>query len=153
MNDKAINFLRDSLVHHRDLKNALDQKASFLLALSGVIFSLSVGRLEKMQFLVLAAGSFITVILAIFVVFLPFRGKIKEKFGLMCWWGFSNKNFNQYKDELNRVFNSDEEISTEYMKEIWNLTNYSLKPKTKILKWASFILVVALLLAFILFFV
>ena len=153
MNENAINFLRDSLVHHRDLKNALDHKASFLVGISGVIFTLSVGHLEKMQFLILAIGSFLTVLLAILVIFLPFRRKIKEKFGLMCWWGFSDKSFNQYKDELNKIFNSNEEISLEYMKEIWNLTNYSLNPKTKLLKCASSILILSLLSAFILFFI
>jgi hypothetical protein len=152
MEQNSINFLRDSLIHHRDIKNALDQKASFLVAVSGVIFGLSVGRLQEAQFLVLAISSFFTVLLSVLIIRLPFRGITKEEFGLMCWW-FSDKSLDQYKDELNEIFTSDEKISQEYIKEIWNLANYSLKPKGKLLKWASSILVLGLLGGFILFFI
>jgi len=85
MGQNSINFLRDSLIHHRDIKNALDQKASFLVAVSGVIFGLSVGRLQEIQFLVLALSSFFSVLLSVLVIRLPFRGITKEKLGLMCW--------------------------------------------------------------------
>lgn len=152
MEQNSINFLRDSLIHHRDIKNALDQKASFLVAVSGVIFGLSAGRLQEIQFLVLAISSFFTILLSVLIIRLPFRGIKREELGLMCWW-FSDKSFDQYKDELNEVFASDEKISQEYMKEIWNLANYSLKPKSKLLKWASSVLVSGLLGAFILFFI
>jgi hypothetical protein len=153
MNQNSIIFLRDSLNHHYNLRAALDQKASFLVGVSAIIFGLSIARLDKLNFLVLAICSFITVFLTILVVFLPFRGKLKEKLSLMCWWGFSNKNLNQYKDGLNNVFASDEKIAEEYSREIWNLVNYSLKPKTLILKWASFILILGLFSGFALFFV
>lgn len=153
MEQKSIKFLQDSLIHHRSLKNSLDQKASFLVGVSGIIFGLSVGRLQEAQFLLLAISSFLTVFLSVLVTFLPFRGKLKEKFGLMCWWGFSDKSFDQYKDLLNKTLDSDEKIAQEYMKEIWSLVNYSIKPKTKFLKWASLILILGLLGGFILFFI
>jgi len=153
MGQNSINFLRDSLTHHRDLKNSLDRKASFLLGISGVIFTLSVARLQEIQFLVLAISSFLTAFLSILVICSPFRGGVRKKFGLMCWWGFSNKSFEQYKKGLNEVFTSEEKILQEYMKEIWNLTNYSLKPKTKLLNLASIILISGFLIGFILFFI
>lgn len=154
MEKNSINFLRDSLTHHRDLKNALDHKASFLLGISGVIFGLSVGHLCELQFLIIAISSFFTALLSVFVICLPFRhSKVKRKFGLMCWWGFLNKNFDQYKDDLNKVFISEEEIAQEYMKEIWNLANYSLKPKNKLLRLSSIILILGLLGGFVLFFI
>ena len=152
MEQNSINFLRDSLAHHRDTKNSLDQKASFLVAVSGIIFGLSVGRLQEVQFLVLAISSFFTIFLSILIIRLPFRGITKEKIGLMFWW-FLDKSFDQYKRELDEVFTSDEKISQEYIKEIWNLANYSLKPKSRLLKWASFILVFGLLGGFVLFFI
>lgn len=152
MNQNSINFLRDSLIHHRDLKNAIDRKASFLLGISGVIFTLSIAQLQEIQFLVLAISSFLAAFLSILVICSPFRGGVRKKFGLMCWWGFSNKNFEEYRDELNRIFSSEERISQEYMKEIWNLVNYSLKPKTKLLNRASLILIFGFLIGFILFF-
>ncbi len=153
MEQKSFEFLRDSLIHHRSLKNSLDQKASFLVGVSGIIFGLSVGHLDEIHFLVLAVTSFVAVFLSILVTFLPFRGKSKGKFGLMCWWGFSDKSFDEYEKGLNEVFSSDEKIAQEYMKEIWILANYSLKPKTKLLKWASLILILGLLGGFVLFFV
>lgn len=152
MEKNAIIFLRDSLTHHRDIKNALDQKASILLALSGVIFALSVGRLAEPQFLVLAISSFLSALLSVLLIRLPFRGIQKEEIGLMCWW-FSDKSFEQYQEELKDAFTSDEKIYQEYMKEIWNLANYSLKPKGNLLKWATVILVLGLLGGFILFFI
>ena len=152
MQQDSINFLRDSLTHHRELKKSLDQKASFLSALAGVIFTISIGRLDEVQYLVLAVSSFLSALLSILVVFLPFRGKVKDR-GLMCWWGFADKNIDQYKDQLNKVLFADKEVPEEYIKEIWSLANNSLKPKTKLLKWASLILIFGFLAGFVLFFV
>lgn len=153
MQQESIHFLRDSLIHHRDLRNALDQKASLLLGLAGVIFALSVSHLPETPFLVLAVSSLLTVFLTIFVVFLPFRSKKGVKPGSMCWWGFIGGGFDQYREEIDRILDSEKEISKEYIKEIWNLANYSIKPKVKILKWASSIQLIGFLLGFVLFFV
>lgn len=153
MNENSIVFLRDSLTHHYGIRNALDQKAAFLVGISGVIFSLSVGRLNELNFLVLAIGSFISALISVSVVILPFRGKFKERLGLMCWWGFSDKNFKEYQEGLKKVFVSDEQIAQEYMIEIWNLANYSIKPKNMLLKWSALVLVLGLFAGFILFFV
>lgn len=153
MEQNSINFLRDSLIHHHDVRNSLDRKASFVLAIAGVVFAFSIVQLEKVQYFIIAVTSFITIILSVLILCLPYRGKIKGKFGLMCWWGFSGKSFEQYSDELNKVFVSDERIIEEYKKEIWNLANHSLKPKSELLKWASYILVVGLFVGFVLFFV
>lgn len=153
MDQNSINFLRDSLLHNRDIRNGLDQKASIILGLSGVIFTLSIGSLEKLQFLVLAITSFFAALLSIFAIFLPFRRQTKNRFSLICWLGFLFKNFDDYKREVYSAFESEEKTSQEYMKEIWSLANYSLKPKTKLLKWASSILTLGLLMAFVLFFV
>lgn len=152
MDSNAINFLRDSLNHHYNVRNALDSKASFLLAISGVIFGLSVIRLEEIQFVVITITSFLTILLAIFTVFLPYRGKMKEKWGMMCWWGFLNKSLEEYKAETDRVLSSEEGIKNEYQREIWLLAQSSLKPKTALLKAASSVLLVGLLAGFILFF-
>lgn len=153
MEQNSLNFLRDSFVHHRSLRSSLDQKSSFLVGVSGIIFGLSVGHLDKIHFLVLAIISFLTVLLSISATFLPFRKNIKQKFGSMCWMGFSDKSFDEYKEELNKVFASDEKIAHEYMQEIYSLANYSIKLKIKLLKWASMILILGLLAGFILFFV
>ena len=153
MNPNSINFLRDSLSHHYSLRSALDQKASFLVGIAALIFGFSMTKLDELNFLILAICSFITLLLSAMAVFLIFRGKRKERISLMCWWNFSKKEYDQYKCELNDVFESDEKIAEEYARDIWNLANYSIKPKALILKWASFILVFGLLAGFVLFFV
>jgi len=152
MSQNILNFLQDSLKHHRDLTVALDRKASFLIALSGVIFGLSVSRLDQLQFIVIAACSLISVLLLVMIIRLPFRGKIEQKFSLLCWWGFKNKKFEEYSDEIDQLADSKSGIIKEYKKEIWNLAEHSLKPKNTLLKWASLILSVGLLAGFIIFF-
>jgi len=153
MDQNSINFLRDSFNHHRDLTDDLDRKASFFLALAGVIFALSVSRIEEAPFLVIAMTGILVVILSVLVIRLPYRGKVKEKFSLMCWWGFDGKSYEEYKEEINKVFGSDQAIVEQYQKEIWNLANYSIKPKSLLLKWASYVLVAGLFIGFILLFV
>jgi len=149
----SFDFLKESLRHQLELKKSLEQKASFLTALAGVLFGLSVSRLDQGQFLVLAIGTFLTVLLTVTAVFMPFRGKIKGGKSLICWWGFAEKNFEEYKNSLANVFQSEEKIAEEFEKEIWNLSEYSLKPKTKLLAFASFFLIAGLVLSFALFFV
>ncbi|MDD5341886.1 MAG: hypothetical protein PHH01_00010 [Patescibacteria group bacterium] len=153
VNQNSINLLRDSLTLQNSLRGSLDQKASFLVGIAAVIFGLSMIRIEASNFLVLAISSFITLVMAITVVFLPFRGKRKERLSFICWWGFSDKGLEEYEDKLKKVFDSDDKMAEEYMREIWTMTNYSIKPKSKILKFASFILVFGLLIGFVLSFV
>lgn len=150
MNPNAINALRDSLTLQNSLRAALDQKASFLVAIAAAVFAFSVIRMDTLNFQVLAACSFVTLVFAVFVVFLPFRGKRTERFSLLCWWGIKDKDFNQYRTEIKQVLASDETIIEEYTREIWTLTEYSIRPKSRILKWASFVLVLGLLAGFVL---
>lgn len=153
MDDHSINFLRDSLSHHYSIRGSLDQKSSFLVAISAIIFSVSLSCLNELPFLILGISSFLTVVLSIMVTFLPFKGRKKKWHGLMCWWGFSGKDSKQYEEELRKAFLSDEATAKEYATEIWNLANYSLKPKSKILKVASLVLLSGLVIGFALFLV
>lgn len=153
MNPNSINFLRDSLNHNYGIRGALDQKASFLVGIAAIVFGFSITRLSEINFIVLAICSFAALFLSVLVVFLPFRGKRRERISLICWWGCAKKGYGQYKNELDDVFKSDEKIADEYARDIWNLTNYSIKPKSLILRWAGFILIAGLLAGFVLFFV
>lgn len=153
MEQNALNFLRDSFHHHRELTNALDRKASFLLALASVIFGLSIINAGSIPFFVMAVCSLLSALLCVLVITSPFRGRIKGRFSLLCWWGFADKNYEQYKEGLDKVLASESAMVEEYKKEVWGLANYSLKPKTILLKWASYILLLGLLVGFILFFI
>lgn len=153
MDQNSINFLRDSLNYNYEIRSTLDQRASFLVGIAAIIFSFSISRLDQINFLVLAICSFLTLFLSILVVFLPFRGKRTERYSLACWWNHSQKKYDQYRNELNDIFGVDEKIAEEYSRDIWNLTHYSIKPKSAILKWASLILTIGLLAGFVLFFI
>lgn len=153
MNEKYLQFLRDSLAHHRDLRNALDTKASLLLGLSGVVFALSVKQIEELPFFIFSSFSLISVLLLILVVRRPFRRKKHIGEGLMCWWSFRADDYEGYKEEIAKVKETDEKIAEEYTKEIWNLAQYSLRPKTILLRWSSFVLTLGLFIGFLLFFI
>ena len=71
----------------------------------------------------------------------------------MCWWSFRADDYEGYKEEIAKVKETDEKIAEEYTKEIWNLAQYSLRPKTILLRWSSFVLTLGLFIGFLLFFI
>lgn len=144
-----IDVLQDSLRHQLEIKKGLEQKASFLTALSGVMVGFSVGRLDGLEFRVLAVTGFLTVVLSILSVFLQYRGP-GGRGSLLCWWGFPRKEAD-YRQSLNKVLENETKIVGEYEKEIWALSAYSIRPKTNLLTMASTVLLGGLVVSFILF--
>jgi len=151
MQERKIKFLKESLTHHRDVRNALDNKAALLLGLSGVVLAISISNMKELQYLVMAICSLISALILVFVVSMPFKRKTRIKMGLICWWGNHIDSFSEYKQEVERATKTENSIAEEYMKEIWNLANYSLKQKTKLIRWSSWILILGLLGGLILF--
>lgn len=147
MDEKIFNYLRDSLAHNRDVKNALDNKASLLLAISGAIFTLSIANINRPTFTTLAIFMAAVIMLCVWSVFLPQRDKTKVKKGFFCWWGYDMKNFDEYKNNLNEIFAQPDKILDEYETEIWNIVNFSIKLKTKTLKAASLLFVAGVLIS------
>jgi len=150
MASSQIHFLKDTLAHHHQMRDALDNKASFLLGISGVIFVLSIVHLEKIGFLVIAITSLIACLFSIWTVSFPFRKTKKKAFGLMCWWGFEKMNFEEYTKRIEEILGSDKAITKEYLKEIYALSKYSLKPKSSMIRLASFTLTIGLIVGGIL---
>jgi len=153
MQERKIKFLKESLAHHRDVRNALDNKAALLLGLSGVVLAISISNMRELQYLVMALCSLVSALLLVFVVSMPFKRKTRIKMGLICWWGSHIDSFSEYKKEVERATKTENSIAEEYMKEVWNLANYSLKQKTKLIRWSSWILILGLLSGLILFIV
>ncbi len=132
-----IKFLEKSLDINHGLRNAFDYKANFLLAISGIIFTLaSASGLKTLQ--ILAA---LSAILCIMAIVLPAR-KIGTNSGLLCWWGLKNKSFATYQKEVNEI-SSEEKMILEYQKEIYFLYHSSIRHKSNLLKLASAVLVIA----------
>lgn len=131
-----IKFLEKSLDINHGLRNAFDYKANFLLAISGIIFTLSTANhLKPLQIM-----SALSAMLCILSIILPQR-RIKTD-GLLCWWGLKGKSFDDYKNQVNEI-DSETKLADEYQKEIYQLYKNSIKYKSLYLKLASLVLLLA----------
>jgi len=115
MSEKII-FLREFLNHQQDIKNILNHKASFVIAISGIIFTLSLGKMDQLPFLILAISSFFSTLLSIFIIRFPFHSKTETKFNMIGYWGFSKKSYDEYKKGIIEISKSDDKIAREYIK-------------------------------------
>lgn len=150
---EKIAFLQASLDTQRRYKEHLDQKASILLGISGVIFVLSISNIEKVGFLIIAIFSLVSVILNVWVISFPFKKHHRGKFGFMCYLGFYDLDFKEYSRKLKIILDSKDGMVNEYATEIYSLAEHSIKFKTKLIRYASFALSLGLLIGLVLFFI
>jgi len=132
-----IKFLEKSLDINHGLRNAFDYKANFLLAVSGIIFTIATASDLK----ILQIFSALSAILCIMSIVLPLR-RIGKNSGLLCWWGLKNKSFETYQKEVEEI-NSVDKVILEYQKEIYYLYQNSIRYKILFLKLSSFLLLAA----------
>lgn len=134
-----LRFLEKSLDINYGLRNAFDYKANFLLAVSGIIFTLSTSsHLKLLQIL-----SAVSALLCILAIVQPHR-KVKPSGGLLCWWGLRDKSLENYKKEIINLDTNDKVIE-QYEAEIYDLYQNSIKYKNLFIKLASFVLMLAFL--------
>ncbi|MCX7779139.1 MAG: DUF5706 domain-containing protein [Patescibacteria group bacterium] len=145
MTPEQLNFIRDAYLHQREQRGVFDTKASFLVGVSGIIFALSMGRTEKIGFLIIAVAALISLILTIWAVSYPFPRPSKGVFSLLCWSGFIGFKNGEYEKKIKEVISSEEKMAQEYLKEIYALSKYSIEPKAKMVRTASFILSLSLI--------
>ena len=146
-------FLQASLDTQRRYKEHLDQKASILLGISGVIFVLSISNMEQIGFLVIAVFSLLSCILNVWVISFPFKKHRRGKYGFMCYLGFYDLDFKEYGKQLKAILNSKDGLVNEYATEIYSLAEHSIKFKTKLIRNASFILSLGLVIGLVLLFI
>lgn len=138
------NFIHDAYAHQKEQRTIYDNKASFLIGVSGVIFALSMGQISKLSFLIIALSALIALILSVWTVSFPFpRGK-DAKFSLLCWSGFRGMKKDEYEQKMKETVDSDEKIIHQYIKEIYALYQYSVLPKSRMIRLASLILTFSL---------
>lgn len=142
MENPKVKFLEESLHLNHNLRTALDYKANFLLATSGVILALSVPSYN----LILIIFSSLSAIFCILAIDSPFR-KVKDNSHL-CWWGIKNKNFVEYKKICDQI-NSEDDLIKEYQIEIYNLFQNSIKNKLIFIRLSAIFLLIAFLLSLI----
>lgn len=138
------NFVHDAYAHQKEQRTIYDNKASFLIGISGVIFAMSIGQINRISFLIIALSTFVALILSIWTISFPFpRGK-GAKFSLLCWSGFRGMKKDEYEAKMKEIVDSDEKIVHEYIREIYALYQYSVLPKSKMIRLASIVLTFSL---------
>jgi hypothetical protein len=138
------NFIHDAYSHQKEQRTIYDNKASFLIGISGVIFALSMNQINKISFLIIAVAAFAALILSVWTVSFPFPHSKKAKFSLLCWSGFQGMKKDEYEAKMKEIVNSDEKIIHEYIKEVYALYQYSVLPKSRMIRMASLILTISL---------
>lgn len=142
-NEIKIKFLEESIRLNHNLRNAIDYKANFLLAMSGAVLLFSF-TLNDTYFSILAGFATIASIVAIGY---PFTHRTKSS--NLCWWGIKKtNNFENYKKNIDKI-NSEAELINEYEKEIFSLYQNSIRPKLFSVRVATFSLLIIILLGII----
>lgn len=145
MTNEQLNFIRDAYLHQKEQRSIFDTKAWFLIGVSGVIFALSMNRIERLGFFIISVSALFALILALWTISFPFRRAPGEKFSLLCWSGFKGLDKKEYEEKMREIISSNEKIAHEYIKEIYALSRYSVEPKSKMVRVASLILTLSLL--------
>ncbi len=149
--DLEIGFLDSTLYNHVEQNNRLDQKASFILGVSGLIFTLTLTQLlvfketsiERISLFIIAVSSLISSLLAIWTIKPPFTEQ-HERPTLMFYRGFKGLSCEDYKKKLLEVIQDKEKLVGAYAKEIHCLARVALRPKYKLIKKASWFLTIGL---------
>lgn len=146
MTNEQLNFIRDAYLHQREQRAVFDTKASFLVGISGIIFAFSMGRIERVSFLIITIAALVSLVLTVWAVSFPFPRKGKGLFSLLCWSGFYNFKDYEYESKMKEIIKDEDKIMQEYLKEIYALFKYSIQPKARLVKSASLILSLSLIL-------
>jgi hypothetical protein len=144
----ALDFLRESLRFNQEYKESLDHKASFLLGIASVVLVLSFNNLHTPGFLVVALGALAASTFLVWVISFPFRKTHRGQFSLICAWGFEHLTEGEYTRQLEHVMNSESAVIDTYRKEIFALSEYSIKIKLRFIKLASLALTIGLVVGF-----
>lgn len=144
MESIRLNFIRDAYSHQKEQRTIFDNKASFLIGVSGVIFALSMGKMERPSFFIIALSAFVALILSVWTVSFPFPRAKGTKFSLLCWSGFRGMKKDEYEIKMKEIVGSEEKIIHEYIKEVYALYKYSVLPKSRMIRIASLVLTTSL---------
>lgn len=140
MDSNQFTFIRDAYLHQREQRTVFDNKASFLVGVSGVIFAISASKAQQMGFLFIAFFSLLTMVLSIWTISSPFHRAGKGVFSFLCWSGFQGMKDEEYEKNMMGLISSDEKMVHEYLKEIEAISRYSIEPKAKLVRFAGIIL-------------
>jgi hypothetical protein len=150
---EELNFLDQVIAINMSLNDLVDERASFLSGIAGVIavvaltqiFSMS--GLARIGFVVITLTGLVTIILTVGVI-KPKSLKLK-RINLMYYGGICHYEEKKYYFMIKNTLEKKEDMIKEYVKEIYDLSQ-ELKARFKLIRRIGDILVSGLILGFIL---
>jgi len=153
-------MLRQTRSHHVQLSFMADSKASMLMTMASVIFTLSASFITKPQFkwatISLMIFCLITIFLAVYAAMpkLPFFIKQKSfkdlnspRFNLLFFGDFIRMSFKEYEESMEDVLNDPDMTYQVQLKELYNLGIFLANKKYRFLKMAYIAFIIGLLVS------
>jgi hypothetical protein len=150
---EEVNFLDQIIAINLSLNDLVDDRASFLSGIAGIIAVVALTQLfsttglVRIGFLVVTLTGLVTIILSVGVI-RPTSLKLK-RVNLMYYGGISHYEEKKYYSMIKDTLESKEDMIKEYVKEIYDLSE-ELKARFKLIRRTGDILVTGLIAGFIL---
>ncbi|MFH1473691.1 MAG: Pycsar system effector family protein [Candidatus Aenigmatarchaeota archaeon] len=152
---EELNFLDKIIEINMSLNDLVDDRASFLSGIAGIIAVVSLTQLfsatglVRIGFLVITLTGLVTIFLSVGVI----RPKSlkKKRINLMYYGGICHYDEKKYYSMIKDVLENKEDMVKEYVKEIHDLSD-ELKARFKLIRRTGDVLVSGLIAGFILIF-
>ena len=152
-------MLRTVQQHHIQLSSMADQKANIIIALSSVVFTVSLSQVAGPQivwaFPVLAVFAGLSLVFAIQAVIPRFQSTIhrKDEMNLLFFGHFTELSFDEYQRRMKEIIADDGDIYEAIMRDLYQIGHLLKHKKYRNLRVSYLIfwigLVVALVIAFV----
>lgn len=135
-------MLRSTQQHHVQLSAMADQKANIVIAFSSIVFTVSLGNIEKLSqswgFVVLAFFSLMALVYAILsVVPMVERKKAKQAittFNPLFFGHFAELEMDEYVTRMKNIIKDDDEVYEAIIKDIYQIGGVLKTKKYRYLK-------------------
>jgi hypothetical protein len=150
---EEVNFLDQIIAINLSLNDLVDDRASFLSGIAGIIAVVALTQLfsatglVRIGFLVVTLTGLVTIILSVGVI-RPKSLKLK-RVNLMYYGGISHYDEKKYYSMIKDALESKEDMIKEYVKEIYDISE-ELKARFRLIRRTGDILVTGLVAGFIL---
>jgi hypothetical protein len=150
---EEVNFLDQIIAINMSLNDLVDDRASFLSGIAGIIAVVALTQifsttgLVRIGFIVIILTGLVTIILSVGVI-RPKQLKL-QRINLMYYGGICNYEEKKYYSMIKNILEKKEDTIKEYVKEIYDLSQ-ELKARFKLIRRTGDILVSGLIAGFIL---
>ena len=151
LTEEEIMFLDKIVDVNLSLNDVVDERASIMAGIGGVIMVISLGQLfnssglASVGFFSIVTTGLITILLSVGVI-RPKELRARRK-NLMYYGGFCHLNLEEYRKKLRKSISTKEEIFEQYSKEVHDLSQ-ELNARFRLIKAIGDILVAGLIIGF-----